>query len=151
MNECKTPCRARQIRCHASWCWLTSSAATSTIIVSGNDDFVGSNRLQRDPIYTVQAHVVDTLGPSLWLSAGLACGWGGESVVNGVNKDDTKGDFLAGVSLGVPISATQGLSFAYVRTRTGQDVGANTDALLVGWSVRFQAWWAPRDGKTAGR
>ncbi len=109
----------------------------STILVSDNDDFVGGNRLQRDPIYTVQGHVVRTFAPGLWLSAGLAYGWGGESEINGVNKEDTKGDFLAGVSLGVPISPTQGLSFAYVRTRTGQDVGANTDALLVGWSVRF--------------
>lgn len=109
----------------------------STFLFTDNTDFFDGNELQRDPVYAIQTHVVRTLGRGWWVSAGAGYGFGGETEVNGRNNDNHIGDFLSGVSFGFPITKNQGAKLAYIRNRTQQDVGADTDSLVLAWSMRF--------------
>lgn len=109
----------------------------SVFVFTDNNDFFGGNTLQRDPVYALQAHVVRTFGRGWWLSGGAGWGLGGETEINGVNSDNHIGDFLAGVSVGFPVAGNQSMKFGFVRTRTQEFVGADSNSFVVGWSVRF--------------
>jgi len=110
---------------------------TSADFFTDNHDFFGGNDLEQDPVFAAQAHVVRTLPNNWWVSVGTAYSTGGESTVNGVDKDDERRNLLAGASLGFPLGETQGLKLAYLHGKALEDVGADTDALLLSWTFRF--------------
>jgi len=110
----------------------------STFLYGDNDDFLVDSKLEQDPLYALQAHVIRVFDkPGYWaaLSAGYA--WNGQSTVDGQRSDDSKRLFLSAIAVGVPINKKQGLSFTYLRIRTKTNKGADTDSLAIGWSHRF--------------
>jgi hypothetical protein len=110
----------------------------STFLYGDNDEFSGGSTLKQDPLYALQTHLIRTFNkPGYWaaLSAGYA--WNGASTVDGNRKDDSRRLFLSALAVGVPIGKTQGMQFAYVRSRTNTDKGSDTDSLAIGWSHRF--------------
>jgi len=110
----------------------------STFLYSDHDEFYGGSTLEQDPLYALQGHLIHSFEkPGYWaaLSAGYA--WNGESTVNGDRKEDSRRLFLSALAIGVPIGKTQGVKFAYIRSRTNTNKGANTDSFAVGWSHRF--------------
>jgi len=110
----------------------------STFLFGDNDEFFGGSTLKQDPLYALQTHLIRTFNkPGYWaaLSAGYA--WNGESTVNGDRKDDSRRLFLSALSIGMPVGKRQGIKFAYVRSRTNTDKGADTDSLAIAWSHRF--------------
>jgi len=109
----------------------------SVFLYTDNNDFFGGSTLQQDPIFALQAHVVRTFGRGWWLAAGGGWGLGGETEVDGVNGDNHIGNSIAGASFGMPITKNQGLTITYLRWRTQEFVGANSDSVVIGWSVRF--------------
>ncbi|NOX98710.1 MAG: transporter [Verrucomicrobia bacterium] len=115
-----------------SW---TTELTTAVWLFTDNDDFWNRNHFAQDPLYTLQAHLVYTFRPGLWVGGGVAYGIGGGSTLNGVYKDDRKGNLVGGVSFGIPISKKVGITFSYIGYRTQVDVGGNTDNLAVGLSV----------------
>ena len=109
----------------------------STFLFTDNDDFFGDTKREQDPLHALQVHVVRTLSNGWWVSAGSAYGWSGRSKINGVDKDDRRGDLLSGASFGFPIASNQAVKFAYIRRRTQKDVGVDSDSVVAAWSVRF--------------
>jgi len=109
----------------------------STFFYTNNDDFFGGNKLQQEPLFGAQAHVVRSFDAGFWVSGGLAYGWGGATEVNNSNNDDAKSTLLYGLSFGLPISHTQSLRLEYIRTDTLTDTGTDGHRLLLAWSVRF--------------
>jgi hypothetical protein len=109
----------------------------SVFFFTDNDDFFGGNELEQDPLYAVQAHVTRTFKPGWWTSAGVAYGWAGESSVNGNSSDDERGNVLSTVSFGFPVGKAQGVRIGYIGGRTQEDVGGDSDSILVTWSWRF--------------
>ena len=110
---------------------------TSVDYFTDNDDFFGGNELAQDPVFATQGHVVRTLPSDWWVSVGTSYSTGGESAVNGVDKDDERRNLVAGFSVGFPLGETQGLKFAYLHGETLEDVGTDIDSLLLSWTVRF--------------
>jgi len=110
----------------------------STFLFGDNDEFFGGSTLKQDPLYALQTHLIRTFNkPGYWaaLSAGYA--WNGESTVNADRKDDSRRLFLSALSIGMPVGKRQGIKFAYVRSRTNTNKGADTDSLAIAWSHRF--------------
>jgi len=60
-------------------------------IYTDNNDFYNGNKLENDPLYTIQAHLTYTFRPSFWASAGVGYGYGSQSKVNGVESNDRRG------------------------------------------------------------
>jgi hypothetical protein len=71
------------------------------------------------------------------MSAGAAYGWAGESTINGADKNDDKSTALYGGSVGRRISSSQGLRLSYLRTDTLNDLGADMNSFILGWTFRF--------------
>ena len=109
----------------------------STFFFTRNDEFFNGMELKQDPLYAVQAHVVRTFKTSWWASAGVAYGWGGESEIDSLSKDDERGDLLFGASLGVPVSGSQSIAIRYIGRRTQKDIGLDDDGLVLSWTIRF--------------
>ena len=112
---------------------------TGSMFLGGdNDEFNGGSTLEQDPLYALQAHLIRTFNrPGYWAALSAGYGWNGQSTVNGAHADDSKRLFLSALAIGVPIGKRQGVKFAYVRSRTNTNKGADTDSLVVGWSYRF--------------
>jgi hypothetical protein len=109
----------------------------SAFLYGDNDDFLGNNKREQDPLYAVQTHLVYSAPRHWWVSVGAAYDWGGETKINGENKDDERRDLLYGISGGIPIGSSAGVKLAYVASRSKEDVGRDTDSIGLGYSVRF--------------
>jgi len=115
----------------------TGELTGSVFLYSDNNHFWQESRLVTNPLIAAQAHLIYTFRPGLWASLSTAYGWGGEATINGKAKDNVTGNWLTSLSLGVPVDRRQTLKFSWVRARTQRVVGADTDSILVGYSVMF--------------
>ena len=109
----------------------------SAFIFGDNDEFWSGNKLESDPLYAIQGHLIYTFRPGLWASLSTAYGSGLQATINGLPKDNKSANWLTAVSVGFPLSRTQGLKFSWLRFRTQADTGSDFDSLIVGWSMMF--------------
>jgi len=110
----------------------------SVFLYGDNDEFFDGNKLEQDPLYAAQAHLIRVFDkPGYWAALSAAYGWNGQSTINGNPVDDSRRLVLSALAVGVPIGMKQGLRFAYIRQRTNTDTGADIDSLSIGWSYRF--------------
>jgi len=110
----------------------------STFLFGDNDDFFGGSTLEQDPLYALQAHVIRTFDkPGFWAALSAGYGWNGQSTVDGARVDDSRRLFLSAIAVGMPVGKTQGVKFAYIRSRTNTNTDSDTDSLAIGWSYRF--------------
>lgn len=109
----------------------------STTFFTPNDDFFGGMRLEQDPLHSVQAHVVRSLEGGLWVSAGAAYGWAGESEIDGVDKDDERSNLMYGVSFGFSVASTHSFRAGYIRQATLEDVGMEVNHFFLTWGMVF--------------
>jgi hypothetical protein len=109
----------------------------SLFLFQDNDEFWKGTRLEQDPLWFLQGHVIYGFKPGWWASFSGGYAYGGEAHVNDVPKNnDTRSRYLA-LSLGMPLSARQALKFTYVTADTHVRAGADTRSLLVAWSVNW--------------
>src|SRR5210317_2073509 len=59
-------------------------------LYTDNDDFFNGNKLEQDPYYAIQTHLIYAFQPGFWASASAGYGHGGESKVNGEEKNDIR-------------------------------------------------------------
>ena len=109
----------------------------SVFIFGDNDDFWMGTEREQDPLWFAQGHAIYTFRPGLWagLSGGFA--WGGRSEISGVRKDDDSRIRYWKVTVGVPINARQGLSFAFASGRTNTLFDSDLDKVSVAWNMMF--------------
>jgi hypothetical protein len=112
-------------------------ATGSLFLFQDNNNFWLGTRLEQDPLWFIQGHVIYGFKPGWWASVSGGYARGGEAFVNGVAKNnDTLNTYWA-LSLGVPLTARQALKFTYVAANTHVRSGADTQALQVAWSVNW--------------
>jgi hypothetical protein len=112
-------------------------ATASLFAYTDNDDFFGGNRLDQDPIYAIQLHVVRTFEAGWWVSAGSAYGRGGRTSINGGADSDVRSNLLYGISGGMSPAPGQSISLTYIRHVALSKVGGDYHNILVGWAIRF--------------
>lgn len=121
---------------HSRGKWSLETTGTMAIHTD-NNDFYNDKKLEQDPLYTLQSHLIYTFRPGVWGSASGGYSYGKQSTVDGVEKDDQK-EFLAwAFSFGFPISRHLGAKVAYIGTRTQESTGIDSDTVAVG----FSAFW----------
>ena len=109
----------------------------SVFIYGDNDEFWNDNKLESDPLFALQGHLIYTFRPGLWASLSTAFGSGLQATINGLPKDNKASNWVTAVSVGLPLSRTQGLKIAWLRLRAQADTGSDFDSLIVGWSMMF--------------
>ena len=115
----------------------TAELTGSVFIYGDNDEFRGANRLSKDDLWALQAHVIYQIKPGYWVSASTAYGEGADSAINGVRGSNRVENWLSSFNFGIPLSRTQGLKFSWLRTRTQNATGADTDSFGVAWNTVF--------------
>ena len=103
-------------------------------IFTDNNDFYNGNKLENDPFYTLQTHLVYTFRPGLWAAAGAGYGYGGESTVNGEKKNDRKESLAWTFSFGYPITPQLGVKVGYLGIRKQKSTGQDSDSIAVAFS-----------------
>ena len=119
---------------HGAWSYELTG---SVFFFTDNNDYFNDGKREQDPLYALQTHVVHIFKPGLWASIGAGYGWGGNSTINAEKKDDKWDNFMASLSMGVPLSRSQGIKLNYIHAQTQNLTGSNTDTLSMSWSVRF--------------
>jgi hypothetical protein len=109
----------------------------SVFLYSDNNDFFGNSKREQDPLYAFQTHLIYSTPQRWWVSISAGYDRGGESRINGEEKDDERQDFLYGISAGLPIGSRSSVKLAYIGSRTREDVGKDTDSIALAYSIRF--------------
>ncbi len=109
----------------------------SVFFFTDNDDYFKNRVQEQDPLYAIQSHVVYTFSPGMWTSLSAGYGWGGNTSIDKVSKDNEWDNFMTALSFGFPLSRTQSVKLNYLHAQTQNVTGSNTNTLSMGWSVRF--------------
>ena len=109
----------------------------SVFLFQDNDEFWRGTHLEQDPLWFIQGHLIYSFKPRWWVSLSGGYGYGGESSVNDVPKNNDSRSSYWSLSLGLPLSARQSMKFAYLTTDTNVRAGHNSDALLAAWSINW--------------
>lgn len=109
----------------------------SVFLYTDNDEFLGNNKREQDPVYALQTHLNYQSSQRWWVSLGAAYDWGGESRINEVEKNDKQRDLLYGISAGLPIGSRSSVKLAYIGSRTYEGAGQDTDSIVLTLSTRF--------------
>ena len=104
-------------------------------LYTDNNDFFNGNKLEQDPFYTIQSHLIYTFRPGLWASASAGYGCGGESAVNGVENNDLRENLAWALSFGFPITRQLGAKVIYLSTRSQESIGQDTDSIGAAVSI----------------
>jgi len=106
-------------------------------LYTDNTDFYNGRKLEQDPYFTSQIHLIYTIRPGLWTSASAGYGFGGKSTIDGVEKNDRRENLAWALSVGCPITQQLGVKFVYLSSRTQKSVGQDTDSI----GVSFNIFW----------
>lgn len=110
----------------------------SVFLYQDNDEFWNGNTLEQDPMWFAQAHAIYSIKPGWWTSLSAGYAYDGEGIVNGEPKPLTsQRQLYMALSLGMPISRTQGLKFTWLGSRTNTSAGSDYDSLIVAWSMNW--------------
>jgi hypothetical protein len=104
-------------------------------LYTDNNDFFNGNKLEQDPYYTIQSHLIYTFRPGLWTSASAGYGYGGKSKVNGVENNDLRENLAWALSFGFPITRQLGAKVIYLSTRSQESIGQDTNSIGAAFSI----------------
>jgi len=115
----------------------TLEASGEVAFYTDNDEFFNGNKLEQKPLYIIHGHLIRTFRPGLWVSASVGYDYGGESKINGVEKDDNKQDVGWGLSFAWPISRNAGFKASYIGSRKLESTGLDSDTLAASLSFSW--------------
>jgi hypothetical protein len=115
----------------------TGELTGSVYLYGDNNEFWMDTKLESDPLWAMQAHLIYTIKPGLWASLSTAYGMGGEAKVDSVAKNNLSGNWLSALSIGIPIDRRQGIKITLLRGRTQKPTGVDVDSLILGYSLVF--------------
>ena len=108
---------------HGKW----SMEVTGDVwLYSDNDDFYNGGKLEQDPMFLLQTHLVYAFRPKLSFTASGGYYFGGASTINRVEKDDRKKNLAWGLSCDYSVSKKLGIKIIYLGTRTQTSIGSKT-------------------------
>jgi len=113
--------------------WIFEGAIGAWFFTT-NTDAPGGVTRQQDPIGSFQAHISYNFKPALWLALNANYFTGGESTIDGVNKDDLQKNSRVGLTLSLPVGRRKSLKLA-VHTGAITSIGADFNIATVTYQV----------------
>lgn len=101
-----------------------------------NNEYLGQGILEQEPQYTLQAHLIYTIGRGHWISLNSNYFIGGETIKNGVNSNDDQDNSRFGLTYSIALNRANSIKLNYstgVLTRFGNDF----DSFGAFWMYRF--------------
>jgi len=116
--------------------WSFEATGTARFYTD-NTSFFGGNVREQDPSYIVDGSVEYNFQSGLWISAGAGLITGGQSTVNGIEKDDRRGSVGWSVRAGFPVTRSLSFNAGYLETDHWTDVGITSQTVSIG----LLGWW----------
>ena len=101
--------------------WVLEGTAR-VMFFTDNNEFLGNNVRQQEPVYALQAHAIYTFNPKLWGALDWTYYFGGRSSVNGALNEDLQSNTRWGATLGQALNAHNAIKLYFssgVIARTG--------------------------------
>jgi len=114
--------------------WILE-AALGVWLYGDNDDFLG-RRLEQDPLYSGEIHLIHQLRAGLWASLDLNAYSGGRTTVESIGQTRKLENSRIGATFAFPFKRHHALKLAF-STGLTIDSGGDYDSVLVGYSY---AW-----------
>jgi hypothetical protein len=111
-------------------------ASAGVWLYEDNSDFFGGRHREQDPLASVQAHLSYTFRPRLWLAFDATYYTGGETTVDGVEKDDRQSNSRYGATLSVPVTRRQSVKF-YLSDGATTRIGSSFTSWGIAWQWTF--------------
>jgi hypothetical protein len=105
-------------------------------LFTDNDDFLGGQRRQQDPLWSLQFHLGYNFAPGFWAAANATYFTGGRTSLNGMDKQDLQSNSRYGGTLAYPLGRQLSLKASYSRgliTRAGGDFDTVSVFLQYRW------------------
>ncbi len=126
-----------QIGVSHNWGLWSAEFDVSAYIFTKNVKFFNDGTKDQKPLFATQGHLIKRFNSGIWASLSAGYGVGGSSRINRLSKDDERSNLLNSASLGFPVGKRQSAKVAYIYSQTLTDVGANTNSLILAWSIIF--------------
>ena len=114
---------------------VTLELAPSATFYTDNENFFGGRRLQRDPLYAVQGHLIYHTRFGLWTALDATYYGGGRTTINGVEGEPLQG-LRVGGTLAIPINRYNSIKLA-ASTGAYTRVGGNFTTAAIAWQFRW--------------
>jgi hypothetical protein len=116
---------------HKHYNWVFELTGTA-FIYADNTSFFDGNKLEQDPLFSIDGSIEYDFSSGMWASASVGIGAGGQSTVNGVEKDDRKQNVGWSVSAGFPVTRWLAFKATYLNIDHLADVGTSSDTVSIG-------------------
>ena len=115
---------------------VTLELAAGVTFYTLNNDFLGGQEKQQDPIYSLQGHLVYAFKYGIWAALDGTYYRGGRTTINGVRGDDLQENSRFGLTLALPVNRHNSVKLyggTGVLTRTGTDF----NTVGIAWQFRW--------------
>jgi len=117
---------------------MTLELSTGVTFYTDNDDFLGGQKKEQDPIYSAQGHLTYNFSHTVWGALDGTYYTGGATTVDGVKSEDLQENTRFGATFAVSVNRFHSIKLygsSGVATRTGSDF----DTVGLGWQYRWGA------------
>ncbi len=114
---------------------LTLEFATGVRFYTDNNDFLDGRSLEVNPLYSLQAHLIYSITPGIWLGLDGLYYTGGRGIIDG-NKGESLEDARVGLTLALPINRYNSVKL-YASTDVYTKTGTESDVLGIAWQFRW--------------
>ena len=119
-----------------AWGPVTLELIPAVTFFTKNDDFLDGKTLDKDPIYSVQGHLIYEFFPALWASLNATYYVGGRTTVDGEKSTEHPENVRVGLTAALSVSRHQSIKFygsTGVFNRTDNDFWA----VGIAWQYRW--------------
>ena len=114
----------------------TVELAAGVWLFTANKSFFGGSKREQKPLTSLQAHLLYTFRPRMWLAANATYYTGGRTSVNGVLNADAQRNSRIGATFSLPISQRQSIKVAWAKGLTAR-FGGDLSTIGAGWQYTW--------------
>ncbi|MGZ5001100.1 MAG: transporter [Methylomonas sp.] len=115
---------------------LTFELAGGVRFYTDNGEFLGDKLREQAPVYSVQGHLIYSIGYGVWAAADATFYTGGQTRVNGHYNNNNLENSRVGATLALPVNRYNSLKL-YYSTSVSVLAGSNFDTAGIAWQYRF--------------
>lgn len=114
---------------------VTLELATGVRFYTDNNDFLDGRTLEVNPLYSVQAHLIYSITPGIWLGLDGLYYTGGRGIID-ENKGESLENARVGLTVALPINRYNSIKL-YGTTGVYTKTSSDFDQLGIAWQLRF--------------
>lgn len=118
-----------------TWGPVTVELAPSVTVYTDNENFFGGRKVQRDPLYAVQGHVIYHTRVGFWAALDATYYGGGRTTIDGVEGESLQ-DVRVGGTLAIPINRYHSVKVS-ASTGAYARAGGNYTTAAMAWQFRW--------------